>query len=188
MAGTQQQTRDVIDLILEDHDEVRELFGQIEETAPEDMEGLFRHIVSELARHEAAEEAVIHPTLEEEAAAGETIASEVVSEEQQAEKIMAEMEEMDPKSTEFLERFRQLRDDVLDHAEHEETEEHPRLRDNVSQERLREMAAGWENIKSMAPTHPHPSTGNEPTTQLTVGPIAGIFDRARDVAREALGR
>lgn len=177
---------DVIDLIRQDHDEIRELFSQLEDTAPESRGDLFRHIVSELARHEAAEEAIIHPTLRDELG-DEQEAGSIVEEEQKAEELMAQMEDMDPASDEFLARFRQLRDDVLEHAQHEENDEHPRLRQQIDDARLQEMAEGFRRVKQMAPTHPHPKASNEPEAQLTLGPIAGIFDRARDAARNAVG-
>lgn len=177
---------DVIDLIRQDHDEIRELFSQLEDTARKDRGGLFRHIVSELARHEAAEEAIIHPTLRDELG-DEQEAGSIVEEEQQAEELMAQMEDMDPASEEFLASFRQLRDDVLEHAEHEESDEHPRLRQQIDHARLQEMAEGFQRVKQVAPTHPHPNASNEPEAQLTLGPIAGFFDRARDAAKNAVG-
>lgn len=179
---------DVIELIQRDHQEIRGLFGQMSETDPEDRGDLFRHIVSELARHEAAEEAIIHPTLRDEIG-DERTAGSIVEEEQEAEELMAEMEDMDPTSEEFLARFRQLRqlrDEVLEHAEHEESDEHPRLRERIDAARLQEMAEGFERVKEMAPTHPHPNAPNRPESQLLLGPIAGLFDRARDAANRAL--
>lgn len=175
---------DVIDLIQKDHNEIRELFSQIEDTAPEDRGDLFRHIVSELARHEAAEESIIHPTLRDELG-DEQEASSIVEEEQEAEELMAAMEDMDPTSQEFLAKFRELRDDVLEHAEHEENDEHPRLRERIDEARLQEMAEGFQKVKEMAPTHPHPNAPNQPEAQLSLGPVAGVFDRARDAASEA---
>lgn len=176
---------DVIDLIQRDHQRIRELFSQISETGPENRGDLFRHIVSELARHEAAEEAIIHPTLREEIG-DERTAGSIVEEEQEAEELMAQMEDMDPTSQEFLASFRQLRDDVLEHAEHEENDEHPRLRERIDAARLQEMAEGFQRVKEMAPTHPHPNAPNRPEAQLLLGPIAGLFDRARDAANRAL--
>ncbi len=39
-----------------------------------------------------------------------------------------------------------------------------------------------EAIKKMAPTRPHPSVPNEPLPRLAAGPVAGLFDRLRDLA------
>lgn len=177
---------DIIDLILEDHDEVRELFSRLDTTDPEGRGELFETIVYELARHEAAEETIVHPTLRDEVPAGGSIAESVLEEESEAEQLMADMEKMDPTSDEFLAAFRRLRDDVLEHAEHEEDEEHPKLREQLTQERLREMGEGFEKLKEKAPTRPHPKTPQTPEVRAAVGPIAGVFDRMRDAARDLL--
>lgn len=179
------EAKDVIDLLIDDHNEVEELFSQLDDTPPDRREELFQKIVNELARHEAAEEAVVHPATRREAAQGDSIADSVIGEEQEAEELMAEMEGMDATSDEFLQQFRQLRDDVLEHAQHEEDTEFPRLRDAVSTERLVELGEAFQQLKKTAPTHPHPKTPHGGAARGGLGPVAGIFDRARDAAREA---
>lgn len=177
--------QDIIDRLTADHREVEQLLGQLEETAPEDREDLFRAVVSRLARHEAGEEAIVHPVTNQQAGQGEKISASVREEEQQAEELMADMENTDPTSDEFLEQFRRLRKDVLTHAEHEEDTEFPRLRDALEEEQLVEMGQAFERLKQAAPTHPHPRTPNDAVSQILLGPVAGIFDRARDAARNA---
>lgn len=181
-------TRDIIDLITDDHDEVRALMTQIDSADPDQRGDLFQTLVAELARHEAAEEAIVHPTLRDEAPGGAGIAEGVLEEENEAEDLLAKMEKLDPTSREFMESFADLRSDVLAHAEHEEREEHPRLRDALEPSRLREMGEGWTQLKKTAPTRPHPNTPQTPEVRAAVGPVAGIFDRARDAARELISR
>lgn len=176
--------KDIIDLLIDDHTEFRTLFSQLDTTPAEQRGDLFRHIVSELARHEAAEEAIVHAATRD-VPGGEDVAQAVLAEEDQAEKLMAQMERMDPEGEEFLVAFRTLRQDVLAHARHEERDEFRRLRAHLDADRRHEMANGFETLKGMAPTHPHPRTPQEPAVRAAVGPIAGIFDRARDAARNA---
>ena len=149
--------QDIIDLIQSDHDVVRGLLADIEGAGPEEREGLFRTLVAELARHEASEEAIVHPTLREEAAGGGTVVEQVLEEESEAESLLARMEKLDPASSEFIESFRTLRADVEAHAEHEEREEHPRLREALDERRLQEMSDGWLQLKDKAPTRPNGS-------------------------------
>lgn len=176
--------QDIVDRLTDDHNDIRALFGQLD-TTPADQRGdLFQHIVSELARHEAAEEAVVHSATRDDVPGGEQIANAVLEEENQAEQLMAEMEQMDSTSEDFLIRFRRLRDDVLAHAEHEEAEEFPLLREHLHADRRAQMADGFERLKGMAPTHPHPRTPQDPKVRAAAGPIAGIFDRARDAVRK----
>lgn len=175
--------RDIVDRLTDDHAEIRALLADIDTTPAAQRGDLFRHIVSELARHEAAEEAVVHSVTRDEVPGGDAVAQAVLEEEDQAEHLMAEMERMDPESQEFLVKFRSLRDDVLAHAEHEEAEEFPLLRTHLDAERRGQMADGFDRLKGVAPTHPHPTTPQDPKIRAAVGPIAGIFDRARDAAR-----
>lgn len=177
----------IIEHLRKDHDTVRALFAQLDDTAPSGRQDLFREIVSELARHEAAEQAIVHPRTRD-APQGGQVADAVVREEQEAEELMAEMESMDAESDEFLASFRKLRTAVENHATHEEEKEFPRLEEMLDHDQLVGMAKDFERVESIAPTHPHPDAPNDATAQLTVGPVAGIFDRAKDAVRDALGR
>ena len=176
--------KDIVDVIVDDHREFRRMFQQMDEVAVDQRGDLFRHMVAELARHEAAEESLVHPALRDEAPGGDEIASQVLEEESEAEKLMARMEDMDPASDEFLAAFRDLREDVLSHADHEERDEHPLLRSSLDGDRRMEMADRFERLKDVAPTHPHPLTPQKPEVRKAAGPVAGIFDRARDAARK----
>ena len=177
-------SQDVIELIQRDHQQVRQLLGQIEAADPDSRGELFHELVGELARHEAAEETIVHPTLRDEVDGGRAIADQVLEEESEAESLLARMEKMDPASDEFVDAFRSLRDDVLQHAEHEERQEHPKLREALSEQRREEMGQGWLKLKKTAPTRPHPHTPQTPEVRAAVGPVAGAFDRARDAARD----
>lgn len=176
----------IIDHLRDDHDKVRELFGRLDETPAEERQGLFREIVSELARHEAAEQAIVHPRTRD-AAHGDQIADSVIREEQEAEELMAKMESLDPESDEFLHEFRVLRTAVENHASHEEDKEFPRLEDELDRDELVSMARNFERLESVGPTHPHPDAPNDPASKATMGPVAGVFDRAKDAVRDALG-
>lgn len=180
--------QDILDLIQEEHVRIRRLFAEVNEAAADERDDLFRHLVAELASHEAAEEAVVHPTLRDDVPGGEAEANSLLSEESAAEDLLADIEELNPSTTDFVSRFQQLERAVLTHANHEEAEEHPRLREHVDAERRRDMAVTFEQLKRVGPTHPHPRTPQEPAVRAAAGPLAGIFDRARDAVREALDR
>lgn len=178
--------QDILTLIEQDHDEVEALFGKLQNTPAEEREELFQQIVHELARHEAAEETIVHPRLRDDAPDGEELARSVLDEESEAESLMADMETMDPESDEFLTAFRRLRDDVLEHAEHEETEELPRLRKVLDEDERRAMGEKFQRVKDLGPTHPHPKTPQDPEVRKAAGPVAAAFDRARDAVSDLL--
>ena len=174
---------DIVDRLLADHADLRRILSEVDTTPPDQLGELFRHLVSELARHEAAEEALVH-TAARNASGGEVVAQAVLDEEDQAEKLLADMERMDPTSPEFADAFRRLRADVLAHAEHEERDEFPLLREHLSEARRRDLADAFDRLKQVGPTHPHPLTPQTPEIRAVAGPVAGIFDRARDAARD----
>lgn len=178
-------TTTIIDHLRDEHDQVRALFARLDQTAAGDRKDLFAEIVSELAGHEAAEQALVHPRTRE-AAQGDKIADSVVGEEQEAEELMTEMESMDPESSEFLAKFQTLRDNVLAHAEHEEDKEFPRLADVLDHDEMTSLTGQFERIKDLGPTHPHPHAPNTPAAKKGLGPVAGAFDRARDALRDAM--
>lgn len=176
---------DIIELIRKDHDEIRTLFEQLDAAGPDERADVFRHIVSELARHEAAEQTIVHPVLDDVVGDPSTAAS-LTDQEQQAEEFLAGMEKLDPTSPDFEVRCRKLRQDVLEHARREEQNEHPRILEFVEADERQEMAERFQRIKQMAPTHPHPNAPKTPAAHKTLGPITGMFDRARDAVHKAM--
>ncbi|MDQ3973474.1 MAG: hemerythrin domain-containing protein [Actinomycetota bacterium] len=179
---------DIIAILQNDHNEVRNLLARFDQTAPDRRSDLFRELVSELARHETAEEIIVYPTLRDVAPQGDQIAEARLAEEGQAEQLMAAMEDMDPASTEFVASFRRLRDEVELHASNEELEVFPRLQQQCDAEQRRTLGDRFTTAKGMAPTHPHPEAPDTPPGNILLGPVAAVYDRARDAARRVLGR
>ncbi|QBI19165.1 hemerythrin domain-containing protein [Egibacter rhizosphaerae] len=177
------EDRDIVELLLEEHREFRELFEELEAAARDEREELFRYTVARLASHEAAEEAVVHRTVRDDVPSGQAVAEAVLAEEDSAEHLLAEMADMDPTSDEFMESLGRLRDDVVEHAGHEERDEFPLIREHVDAERRREMGRRFQQLRDSGPTRPHPGTPQQPETRAAAGPIVGAFDRARDAAR-----
>jgi hypothetical protein len=71
-------------------------------------------------------------------------------------------------------------DDVSKHAREEEDKIFPQLREKCSSQELRELGDKVRHIKSIAPTHPHPSAPDTPPANVIMGPMAGLVDRVRD--------
>lgn len=79
----------------------------------------------------------------------------------------------------------QLREDVLAHAEHEEHEEFPLLREAHSPERLCAMGSDGPD-RGKYRTDPSASGSGSATANLLLGWPAAIMDRARDAIRAVL--
>lgn len=69
-------------------------------------------------------------------------------------------------------------------SDRRQTEIFPLLRRICSEEQLREMGEKVEASKKTAPTHPHPSTPDNPVGVKVMVAAAGVADRARDAARK----
>jgi iron-sulfur cluster repair protein YtfE (RIC family) len=174
----------IIEALLEDHDEVREMLAKLEATHGEERGKLFQELMAELVRHEVAEAEILRPVSKR--VVGEAIAAARTEEETQAEELLKEMEKLDPNSAEFDARLTKLHRDVEQHARLEETEEFPRVRASESPERLLAMGKALRAAKIAAPTHPHPSIPNTAAANLLVGPFAAVADRARDAVKKAM--
>jgi hemerythrin superfamily protein len=179
--------KDIIDYLLEDHHLVRELCRQLSNGQTTQSRGdLFRTLVEQLARHETAEEMILYPRLRKEVEGGDVLADARLSEEHHAEEMLAELERLDPGSDEFMEKLEQLKAGVLEHAENEEQQVFPRLREALSAEDLQTMGKMFEAAKKMAPTHPHPDAPDTPPGNIALGPIVAVFDRARDAIKKVM--
>lgn len=179
-------THDIVDVVLEDHSRIGDLLAHMDGTAPELRHDLFQRLVALLARHEAAEGSTLRPALRDNVDNGRPPAESLLEEEGQLERHLADLEKMDAASDEFLGAFRELRGNILDHIQHEERVEHPRLRETLGDEHRRSMAEAFTEIKEHAPTHPHPQTPQSPEVQAAASPVTAMFDWARDRAAQML--
>jgi hemerythrin superfamily protein len=142
---------DAITLLTNDHDEVRSLFEQFrtaneaEDTAR--MKELQKQIFSELETHTRIEEDIFYPAVrdtdEEELA--ETV-DEGVQEHHVVKVLMREIEDVSGEDT-FVAKMKVLMENVEHHAEEEETDMFPDLRERMSQQRLDELGAEMEAAK-----------------------------------------
>ena len=179
-------TKDVVDLLHEQHTHIRELFiklGQARSTAT--RQEAFEELRRFLAVHETAEELVTHPATRL-VERGADVVDARLAEEDAAKKLLAELDGMDVDDPRFVPMVSELKDAVLAHAEAEEAEEFPLLRANTDGRRLERMATALRAVEAIAPTHPHPRAGSSMTMNLMVGPLASVIDRTRDAVQAAL--
>lgn len=177
--------KDVIELLLEQHQQVRDLFSQLREARDDETKtNLFRDLVRMLAVHETAEEIVVHPMARSTIESGEQVVQERLDEESTAKDVLSKLYDMGVDHPEFMSTVNSLAEDVTEHAESEEQREFAQLRKNMSADRLRELASAVKAAESAAPTRPHPSAGESAAANLLAGPPVGVFDRVRDAVRD----
>jgi len=178
---TNQNTGDVIDVLIGDHRDVTALIGNIWSVAdPMIRRDLTDTAISELVRHAVAEEMYVYPVMRKYLADGEKAVEHDVEEHKELERAMKQLEAVDVSTAEFDAGLRQLESLLADHVHDEEAEQFPELRARVPQEELTELAAKVETAKKLAPTRPHPSAPNSELFHKLVGPGVGLVDRLRD--------
>ena len=177
------QQRDVLDEVVKDHREIQALFGRVKSTTGNKKRDAFQDLAKKLVSHETAEQEIVHPLSE---AAGATAVKEHrLAEEKEAEQLLASLVGLEVGSPEFDDLFQRLESDVLTHARSEESEEHPRIRGDVSADDLRGLAGAFKAAEAIAPTRPHPRGPTSAAGNLVMGPIVSVVDRTRDAIRDA---
>jgi hemerythrin superfamily protein len=182
-----EEQRDVIEILSADHREVEAMFTELETlmgsrsgTEDELRKDLVDQATIELVRHAVAEEVAVYPAVKAKVSAEE--AERAKREHAEAEETMKRLEVLDPNDEAFEDELRKLMSEIRAHVAEEEGEMFPRMRQVMTGDELVELGKRVETIKKMAPTRAHPSVPNDPGKRLAVGPVAGLFDRLRDMA------
>jgi iron-sulfur cluster repair protein YtfE (RIC family) len=139
-----------------------------------------------LAVHETAEEMIVHPRVRREVDASDSIVDARLEEEHDAKELLSSIEKLDITSQEFIEELTKLRDAVLDHAQHEETYEFPKLQKELNADELKRLGAAVRAAEAIAPTRPHAGVESA-ALNFAVGPFVSMLDRARDLITHGLG-
>jgi len=174
----------VVELLLEQHNEIKSLFTHLRTAKGAQKRELFEDLVRLLAVHESAEEEVVHPTARRNLEGGDAIVDKRLHEEDEAKHELAELYDLGVDHPDFDARLATFADAVVEHATHEESEEFLKLRNELSADQLRTLAGAVRAADAMAPTRPHPSAGGSATANLVAGPPLAMFDRVRDAVRD----
>ncbi|MFJ5531814.1 hemerythrin domain-containing protein [Streptomyces sp. NPDC093261] len=176
---------DVVRILLEQHARIRDLFAEVKGAQGDEKKEIFDELRALLAVHETAEEMILRPVAEKTAGAAEAEARN--HEEEEANKVLAQLEKMDVGSPEFDTRIAAFERAVIDHAEHEEQEEFPAVRQGCDEDKLKGMGTLLEAAEKMAPTHPHPTAAGSTTAQWLTGPFVSMVDRVKDALTRSRG-
>jgi hemerythrin superfamily protein len=182
ISANQSTAGDAVDLLTAQHTEVRQLFAQCQGTG-EGRRDAFDCLVRLLAVHETAEEEVVYPALRRTGPDGEQVAEARKSEEDEAKQMLSDLEKVGVDGEGFDMQLETLRAAVLAHAESEERDVFPRLRQALDADALESMKSSLETAERMAPTHPHPHGPESAIGNVVVGPFVAVADRVRDALR-----
>ena len=124
---------DVVDLLLAQHERVREQFIHLLAATGQQKVELFAGLVEMLHRHEATEQQIVHPLL-----GG---IDDILSEERAADTAIAELIALGVDHPAFDGKLADLHAAVLAHAAHEEEQEFPALRETIPAAQLVALAS-----------------------------------------------
>ncbi|MGH3388565.1 MAG: hemerythrin domain-containing protein [Actinomadura sp.] len=181
---TKRKDESVVDLLRQQHEEIRKLFGKVEKTTGKTRKDSFEQLRYLLAVHETAEEEIVHPFARRTIGNGERIIHARLKEEKEAKEILQQLEKVGTDSAEFEPLLVRLHKAVEAHSEHEETVEFPKLVAKSTPEELKGMATAVKAAEAIAPTHPHPGT-ETPAKSIAMGSVAAVIDRTRDAIHKA---
>ena len=179
---------DAITLLKQDHKAVRSLFREFEkagDNATKTKRDVVDRIIKELSIHAAIEEQLFYPAVRAAVPDAEDNVLESLEEHHVVKWTMSELEEMDPSHERFDAKVTVLIESVRHHADEEESDLFPKVRDALGRKFLAELGDAMEKAKRTAPTRPHPRSPDEPPGVVVAGLAAGILDRAREVGMEA---
>lgn len=170
---------DVVDFLVGQHEQITSLFAKTLAASGDAREKAFIDLRRLLAVHETVEEEIVHPRAKRKIANGEAVVGERLEEEHEAKTILQQLEKLDVESEEFTRLLTELRDAVVTHAQHEESDEFTRLGEQLSSEELESMGRAAKLAEAIAPTRPHAGVESQ-LANLMAGPFVAMLDRARD--------
>jgi hemerythrin superfamily protein len=139
---------DALELLKQDHQKVKELFKQGQETDDKKrLRQIFKEIKSELETHARIEETIFYPAMEEHEELKDMVL-ESLEEHKQMKTVLREMARLSTSSERFKPKFKVLKDNVEHHAvEEEEGKMFPKIRKLINRNELEELGQELEAAK-----------------------------------------
>ncbi len=136
---------DAIELLESQHEEVMDLFEQIEEAENEkDKLALFQQLADALAAHATIEEKILYPA----AYTGEAkeMLEEAVEEHLAAKRTIADLLKMQPSDDQFDAKVKVLKEQIEHHVDEEENELFEAMREQMSEQELSVYGSQMEQM------------------------------------------
>jgi hemerythrin superfamily protein len=153
---------DAITLLREDHANVRKLFKRFEgagDGAHAEKRQIADKILEELTVHAYIEEQLFYPAVAKLKPAGsgdapEELVKEAQEEHRQVKTLLAELEGLSPEDEYFEAKVTVVIDDVRHHAQEEEEEMFPKVREAMGRSELQDLGQRMLEAKERAPKLP----------------------------------
>jgi hypothetical protein len=140
---------DVVDVLIGQHDRMRELCDDIASATGAAKHRLFAELDVLVNVHEFADRTVVHPAARDSTPAGDAVGVACMAEEGAIERTIAELHELGAGAATFDARFAALRRALLAHHAHEERDEFPLMRLYLRPQRLHMMVGQLHDVQTM---------------------------------------
>jgi hemerythrin superfamily protein len=136
----------VQDVIRLDHNKVNTLFTELlASNDPQKIQEYFGQIYKDLTAHAEAEEEVVYPRVR--SFYGESDTQELYDEQAEMKRMLEEIKAINPSSSQFKDKVRQLMDAVGDHIRQEESTMFATIRNNLSSDQSEQLATQFKAAK-----------------------------------------
>jgi hemerythrin superfamily protein len=144
--GTDKRDMNIQDALRLDHNKVNVLFAEIAQSKdPQKIQEYFGQLYKDLTVHAEAEEETVYPRVR--SFYGETDTQELYDEQAQMKRLLDEIKSIDPSTSQFKDRVKNLADIVMDHVRQEESTMFAAIRNNMSTEQSEQMATEFKAAK-----------------------------------------
>ncbi len=144
--GSDKKDMNVQDVIRLDHNKVNTLFTELlASNNPQKIQEYFGQIYKDLSAHAEAEEEVVYPRVRSFYGASDT--QELYDEQADMKRRLEEIKAIDPSSSQFKDKIRQLMDVVGDHIRQEESTMFAAIRNNMSSDESEQLATQFKAAK-----------------------------------------
>lgn len=182
---------DAFQVLKKDHEEMKTMLAQLEE-GPKVNTGAtadqLKHrkraveaMIIEEAKHEAVEQQYFWPAVRKIGPEGERVAGVGLEQEAEADPILANLDRLKADDAEFEGLLMAFISAARAHIAFEEGHAWPLLRASITAEEADYLGERLSEAKKLAPTRAHPHVPAQGGAVKTVGPVAGVADRLRDV-------
>jgi hypothetical protein len=143
---------DLVNVLLDQHDEMRRLCDAVDSARRIDKGRLFAQLSQLVLRHERTDRRIVHPAARNSTPEGDRVGVACMVEEGNIERAVAALQVLGTGHATFDDRFAELRHAIADHTAHEERDEFPILRRQVTASRLHMMASEVRDTQIMGTT------------------------------------
>ena len=139
---------DAIETLEKDHDRIRSLFSEFDETTdPQELQDCFEKIGNILTIHAEAEEQVLYPEASKCEGTSELI-TKGHQEHDKGDQMVIEIKSLNPSESQFKQKVKELQSFMLNHLDEEENDLFPKVRQGMDDRKLEELATEIKHTKA----------------------------------------